>query len=89
MQDTVVLIQFDTTAISSDRTSGTIPASGSVSFFLKLYNARHASTLPENYSVTISGVSQSWEEGDGFDMVNYSDKTYDLTGSNWIRRGST
>jgi hypothetical protein len=84
-----VLVQFDTTEISSDRSSGTIPASGSVSFILKLYNARHNSTLPENYSMTISAVSQSWEEGNGLDMVNYTDKTYDLTGSNWIRRGST
>jgi len=83
-----VLIQFDTTAISSDRTSKKIPAAGSVSFYLKLYNARHNSTLPENYSMTISAVSQSWEEGNGLDMVNYTDKTYSLTGSNWVRRGS-
>tara|TARA_Y100001937_G_scaffold128433_1_gene204612 strand:+ start:18 stop:1466 length:1449 start_codon:yes stop_codon:yes gene_type:complete len=83
-----VLVQFDTSAISTDRSSGAIPASGSVSFFLKLYNARHASTLPENYSMTISAVSQSWQEGNGLDMVNYTDKTYDLTGSNWVRRGS-
>tara|TARA_A100001515_G_scaffold144341_2_gene148066 strand:- start:587 stop:2017 length:1431 start_codon:yes stop_codon:yes gene_type:complete len=83
-----VLIQFNTTEISTQRSAGTIPASGSVSFYLKLYNARHATTLPENYSMTISAVSQSWEEGNGLDMVNYTDKTYGLTGSNWVRRGS-
>ena len=66
-----VLVQFDTSAISTDRSSGAIPASGSVSFFLKLYNARHASTLPENYSMTISAVSQSWQEGLGLDLENY------------------
>ena len=31
------LVQFPTADISSDRTATTIPASGSVSFFLKLY----------------------------------------------------
>ena len=33
------LIQFDVTQITSDRTSGAIPESGSVSFYLKLYNS--------------------------------------------------
>ena len=78
-----VLIQFDTSAISTDRTAGTIPGNGGVSFYLKLYNARHNTTLPENYSMTISAVSQSWQEGNGLDMVNYTDKTYGLTGSTW------
>ena len=36
---TRVLIQFPTTDISSDRTAGTIPASGSVSFYLRIFNA--------------------------------------------------
>ncbi len=80
-----VLIQFDTSTISSDRTAEKIPAAGSVKFFLNLYNAKHSSTLPENFDLTISAVSQSWQEGHGLDMVNYTDKTYDGTGSNWIQ----
>ena len=80
-----VLIQFNTTEISNQRSAGTIPAAGGVSFYLKLYNARHATTLPENYSMTISAVSQSWQEGNGLDMVNYTDKTYGLTGSTWTQ----
>lgn len=78
-----ILIQFDTDQMSSDRTAGKIPASGSVSFYLNLYNAEHSSTLPENFDLTISAVSQSWQEGNGLDMVNYTDKTYNGTGSNW------
>ena len=31
-----VLVQFPVTSISSDRTAGNIPASGSVNFYLKL-----------------------------------------------------
>ena len=80
-----ILIQFDTTAIASDRTDLKIPASGSVKFYLNMYNAAHSSTLPENFDLTISAVSQSWQEGNGLDMVNYTDKTYEGTGSNWIQ----
>ena len=83
-----ILIQFDTDQISSDRTAGKIPAAGSVNFYLNLYNAEHSSTLPENFDLTISAVSQSWQEGNGLDMVNYTDKTYNGTGSNWNSRGT-
>ena len=34
-----VLVKFDTAAISSDRTAGKIPASGSVSFYLRLFKS--------------------------------------------------
>ena len=35
-----ILIQFPVASISADRTAGIIPASGSVSFYLKMFNAR-------------------------------------------------
>lgn len=73
-----------TTTIQSDRTAGKIPASGSVDFYLRLYNVAHAQTLPRNFTLVISPVSQSWQEGQGLDMEEYSDLTYDGTGSNWI-----
>lgn len=85
-----VLLQFDVTQISSDRSSGEIPASGGVSFYLKLYNARHTRTVPRDFSITVSAISASWQEGAGLDMENYTDKTFSITGSNWINRsGST
>jgi hypothetical protein len=84
---TRILIQFDIDGINSDRTAGKIPTAGNVKFFLNLYNAKHALTLPENYDLTISAVSQSWQEGNGLDMENYSDKTYGLSGSNWTNAG--
>tara|TARA_R100000908_G_C3754004_1_gene148348 strand:+ start:48 stop:1250 length:1203 start_codon:yes stop_codon:yes gene_type:complete len=38
----------------------------------------------------VLAINGEWEEGRGLDMDNYSDRTYDVTGSNWIRRkGST
>jgi len=73
-----------TTTIQSDRTAGTIPASGSVDFYLRCYNVKHTATLPRNFTLVISPISQSWQEGNGLDMEQYSDLTYGGTGSNWI-----
>ena len=83
-----ILIKFPVDTIITDRDASTIPASGSVSFFLRMYNAKHSETLPRNYTLVVAPVSQSWEEGYGLDMVNYTDKTYDGTGSNWLMRAS-
>ena len=77
------LIQFPISQISADRTSGAIPASGSVSFYLRMFNAEHGETLPRNYTLEVSGAAASWEEGNGLDMNNYTDLTYDEVGSNW------
>ena len=83
-----ILIQFNTDAISSDRSSGLIPASGSVSWHLKMYNAAHASTLPKNFQMVAKVVSGSWQEGTGLDMDEYTDQTYGvLPGSNWVTKG--
>ena len=83
------LIQFNIPSITSDRAAGTIPVSGSVSFYLKLYNAEHSLTLPRNYHLEVNSISANWEEGNGLDMDNYTDLTYDFTGSNWIKRASS
>ena len=79
------LIKFDTDKINSDRTAGTLPAQGSVKFYLKIFNAAHSRTLPEDFVIRAAVVSRSWQEGFGLDMDNYTDKTYDGIGSNWIR----
>ena len=86
VEDQRILVEFPITDISSDRTAGTIPASGSVDFYLCLYNAKHSQTVPRNFDLVVSAVDGSWEEGDGLDMEEYSDLTYDETGSNWINR---
>ena len=84
-----ILTQFPITDITTDRAAGTIPASGSVSFYLRMFNAKHSETVPRNFELYISAISQSWEEGDGLDMEGYTDLTYDVAGSNWIRRTSS
>ena len=56
-----ILIQFDMSEISADRSSEKIPASGSVSWHLRMYNAPHASTLPKNFKMVAKVVSGSWQ----------------------------
>jgi len=59
-------------------------------YFLKMYNAKHPFTLPRDFTMEVLAINGEWEEGRGLDMDNYSDLTYDVTGSNWIKRkGST
>jgi hypothetical protein len=81
-----VLIKFPIESIVSDRTSNLIPASGSVKFFLNLYNAKHSTTVPKNYTLSILAASSSWDEGQGLDMEEYSD----YGTANWnIRQSSS
>jgi len=85
-----VLVRFPVSTMSSDRAAGTIPSSGSVSFYLRMFNARHSEQVPESFTVNVLAVSQSWEEGTGLDMEGYTDKTKDnIAGSNWMNAGST
>lgn len=80
-----VLIQFPTADILSDRASNLIPASGSVSWYLKLYNARHSSITPKDFTIVVNQVSSSWDEGYGLDMEEYSD----IATANWITATSS
>ena len=81
-----VLIQFPLSQATSDRNAGLLPASGSVTWKLKLYNAPHYTTTPRSYDLKVSAISASWEEGTGLDMEEYTDLTNDGIGSNWINR---
>lgn len=83
------LIKFPIATVSSDRSAGKIPASGSVNFYLKMTNAYHTQTVPENYTLSIHAVSRSWQEGSGMDMINFQDSTRDGTGSNWMSASNT
>jgi hypothetical protein len=85
-----IILQFPVIEeIKADKDAGLIPSSG-VTYYLKMFNARHPHTLPKNYKLDVLAVSSSWEEGNGLDMENYSDLTYDKIGSNWVRSaGST
>ena len=84
-----VLVQFPITDISADRSAGDIPASGSVSYYLRLFNAQHSKTVPEDYKITVNPLSQSWQEGTGLDLETYKDETRGNIGSNWMSASNT
>lgn len=80
-----ILIKFPVTGtsagyISYDRTQNNIPASGSVSFYLRMFNAKHSQTVPKDFKLVISALTRSWDEGLGLDMEEYSDKG----AANWL-----
>ena len=79
------LLKFPVATISADRAAGTVPASGSVNFYLRLFNVKHPGTLPKKYYLTVAGVINDWEEGLGLDMETYSDKDE----ANWITAASS
>ncbi len=80
-----VIIQFPISTIQTDMGNGTLPTnSGSIKFHLNLYNAPHGSSTPENFTLDLMMLSQSWNEGRGLDMDNYTDAGV----SNWISASS-
>jgi len=83
-----VLVGFPTTEIYQSRSAGDIPNSGSVSWYLRLYNADHSETVPSDFTLVASAVSQSWDEGYGLDMEEYSDKGLGVGGygATWTAR---
>ena len=51
-----ILIQFPINQITTDRAAGTVPASGSVSFYLRMFNARTPFTLPQDFNLIVAPV---------------------------------
>jgi hypothetical protein len=85
-----VLIKFPISEITGDRSTGDLPIAGGVSFYLKMSNARHSQTVPRQFTMNISAVSRSWEEGFGLDMDEYSDIVYpNNEGSTWMSASQT
>ena len=83
------LLKFPVNDISEARSAKKITSSGSVNFYLRMFNAEHAFTTPSSYDIQVVPVSQSWEEGYGLDMDEYKDDTEDGVGANWLNATST
>ena len=93
-----VLVNFSMTELASSRSAGKVPASGSVNWFLRMYNAEHSETLPIDYTIQINAITKSWDEGYGLDMEEFSDRgwpqgigatwEYASSGSTWETQGA-
>ena len=84
-----VLIKFPIDQIVNDRTNSRIPASGSVNFYLNLYNAQTTKSVPRNMKLVVNPLFSDWQEGIGLDLENYSDLTKGNEGSNWMIKANT
>lgn len=87
-----ILVQFPIQDIISERSSGALPASGSVKFFLRLFNVEHPFSVPRDFTLTINPLSKSWEEGYGLDLDTYTDNGFIANnggyGCTWQMAGS-
>ena len=85
-----ILLEFDTDELTEKRANSEIPESGSASFYLRLFNAPHGSTLPRTYFLDIHPLTEEWSEGDGLDMEEYVDLGSDsgslIDGATWEYR---
>jgi len=96
-EESRVLVNFSMTDIAASRSAGDIPASGSVNWYLRMFNAEHSETLPVDYTMQISAITKSWDEGYGLDMEEFSDVgwpqgqgvtwEYAASGSTWDTQG--
>jgi hypothetical protein len=80
------LVKFPIDSISADRTAGTVPTAGNVSFYLRMFNAPTSKTVPIEYKLGIHKITQEWEEGIGLDLEGYKDLVKGNIGSDWIQR---
>jgi len=79
------LVRFPVTDMITDRTNGAIAASGSMSWYLRLYNVETAYTLPQDFILTVRALTKDWSEGTGLDMDEYTD----LGNANWMNASNS
>jgi len=94
IEKTRILVQFPITEITANRTSNLIPASSSVQFNLNLFNVKHGNTIPKNFTISAIPILESWREGLGLDMEEFSDLDtcnwqYRDTGLSWATEGAS
>ena len=80
-----ILIQFPVDSIASDRADGTLPASGSVAFYLKMYNAEHSKTTPSNFTMAVNRRSRE-EEPDWFNLEIWGKQAQ--IAADYVKKGS-
>jgi len=84
-----MLLKFPISQLSADRSNNVLPASGKVSYYLRMFNAPTSKTTPRDYSLVVAALSQSWQEGVGLDLEGYKDLTKGNTGANWMSASNT
>ena len=76
-------IEGDPTADPAITTSAFTNGSDEASFYLRLFNAEHAQTLPKDAILVVEAIQTDWNEGRGLDMEEYTDLSNGDGSSNW------
>lgn len=76
-----ILSRFDVSGVPALTAS---LSSGSVSFKLRMKNARHAETLPSSFDLEVMRVTTDWDEGRGHDADLFVDRGF----ANWDKAKS-
>ena len=84
-----MLLKFPISQLSTDRANSVLPASGSVSYYLRMFNAPTSKTTPRDYSLVVAAVTKDWQEGVGLDLEGYKDLTKGNTGADWMSASNT
>lgn len=78
-----ILTDFPISTIRSDIIAGTVPSTAK--YYLRMFNAEHAETLPTNFTLHIQPISASWSEGLGKDLDSHKD----VDVANWMAATAT
>ena len=62
--------------------------SDGASFYLRLFNAEHAETLPKDAILVVEALQKDWDEGHGLDMEGYADLTGNMHKTARAQQGS-
>lgn len=71
-----ILLKLDLDSVLEQISNNTVPAPDSENaprYYLNLSNAAHPSTLPRNFTVSVHKLTESFDEGDGIDLDNFTD----------------
>ena len=83
-----ILIRFNMTNLRLALDAGDIPnpdASNAPKYIMRLFNAVHPETLPQNFTLKVHTLSTAFTEGYGIDMSEYSDEG----ASSWLYANDT
>ena len=83
-----IVMHFSASQIYQAIQDGELPAPTATNaprYYLRLYNSKHAFTLPQNYSLEVRELTNTFDEGTGTDMENYRD----VGATSWLYRNNT
>lgn len=83
-----ILIRFDIEALRNSLVAEDVPHPGKTNkpkYYLRMFNAPHPETLPNNFTLHVHKINSEFDEGTGLDMSEYTDSG----AASWLYRKNT